>query len=302
MSARELHSGEQLIVDLQEWASEYAQNSDGRLEVLPYDPHTYKGQDGFYVPGQPSHHSLVDLVAQQAQERYAELYEQLEESEDKTGRVAMIGRLLEDDKSVQVITNHGDLIDVAVAHAALYSMLQKQGYPAKTGIIISKMVAFLAYKLGDDPTPCTDALQILETETYLSYPKSDSAKKHLKNRFLATEVDKHNKAMRKRVVHQLGEGGLLLAMAASGSTDKPTPEDPATTVMHRVGEGTARLLQTEHTYVVPMAIWYQSEKPVLEVCDIPRFMTSDATVHSGMVRLADTLTAQVPERSFVYEG
>lgn len=300
ISSHPLRSGEQLIVDLQEWAQEYADSSNGRLEVLPYDPHTYKGQDGFYVPGSPSHHSLVDIVAKQAQERYDELYEQLDINEKQTGRVAKIGRLLADNKSVQIMTNHGDLIDVAVAHAALYSMLQKQGHTAKTGIIISKMIAFLAYKLGEDPTPCTDVLPILETETYLSYPKTESAKKHLRNKFLPTEIEKHNTAMKKRVVEKLGEGGLLLAMAASGSTDKPTAPGSSVITMQRVGKGTAELLKTEHTQVVPVAISYSGDRPVLEVCDIPRLYTNEAMVHSGMRQIASTLTEKVPDQTFVY--
>lgn len=312
MTERVLDPGEQLVVDLQQWADEYADKSGGIMQVLPHEPGKYQGQDGISVEGEPNAAAVVDSIAEIAQPRYHEVRNQLELNETETGRVSMIGELLVGGDSVVLTTNHGDLIDIAVAQAALFSTLEKlgykmhngdrkkDGYKVQTGIIISKMVAFLAYKLGEDFAPCTDVLKVLETETFLSYPKTESTKKHLKDRLLPDEIERHNRKMRDRVIHMLGEGSLLLAMAPSGTTDKATAEDPSTIVMGKVGAGTMDLLRQPRTYVAPMAVWYQGEQPVMELADIPRIMRTEDMTHGAMRKIAATLSAKVPDHNFAY--
>jgi hypothetical protein len=122
------------------------------------------------------------------------------------------------------------------------------------------------------------------------------------NKILPTEIDRHNKNMRNHVQHKLGKGGLLLALAASGSTDKPVQGDGDIILMHRVGNGTTGLLQTPKTYVAPMAVWYKGEEPVLEICDIPRVMRGEKMVHGAMQSVADALSQRVDDKTFVYDS
>lgn len=295
-------SGEQLIVDLRSWASEHAESSGGRLGLLPYNPEYYPGQAGVSVLGDPQPAPVVDSVAAVAQPRYAEISQALKNQEADSKEVSRIGELLKGGNNVILATNHGDIIDIAITHASFYSLLDRQGYQMKTGIIISKMVAFLAYRLGGDLAPAVEILKILEDEQFLSYPRTESAKKRGVGRLLPSEVDRHNRHMRDKIDQRLGEGAMLLALAASGTVDKPKSDNPDVITMSRVGSGTQKLMAAKHTYVVPVAVWYESDAPVFEICDIPRVITDEAMATNAMHRIASTLTDRVPNKTFEYLG
>ena len=302
MAEHNLGSGEQLIADLQEWALEHAENSGGQLGLLPYDPEHYPGQDSVSVIGDPQSAAVVDSVAAVAQPRYGEIAKLLDSQEASTQEVSRIGELLRGGNNVMLATNHGDLIDIAISHAAFYSLLDRRGYEMKTGIVISKMVAFLAYRLGAELAPAVEVLKILEDEQFLSYPRTETARKRGVGRLLPSEVDRHNKHMRERIDHKLGEGSLLLAVSASGTVDKPAVDDPDTIVMSGIGTGTYKLMNTKGTYVVPVAVWYGSQTAVFETCDIPRIIKDEDMAKGVMQRIARRLTERVEDKKFVYKA
>lgn len=300
MSERELHSGELLITELQNWAQEHAEKSDGQMVSLPFDPNSYPGQDTETVSGNPQAPALVDSIAAIAQPRYGEILELLDEQEEKTGEVSRIGELLRAGNNVMLVTNHSDLIDIAVTHAAFYSRLKQHGYSEfKTGIVISKMVAFLGIKFGNEFAGGVETLKLLEDKQFLSYPRTDSAKTRGITSFF-NEVDRHNRKVRDELNHFLGKGAAFLALAPSGTVDKPRKDDPNTIVMSPVGNGTQKMMQADKTYITPVAVWYGSETPVFETCDIPRVMLSPTMAHVAMHKIARRLTERVKNKSFVY--
>ncbi len=292
--------GEELVWQLQQWAETHANESSGQLALLEYEPERYPGQDGVSVEGDPQSAAVIDSVALVAQPRYGEISTLLKAQEEHTAEVTRIGELLRGGNNVILATNHSDLIDIAVTHAAFYSLLDTLGYEPKTGIIISKMIAFLAYRLGNDMAPAVEVLKILENETFLSYPRTESANRRGFSRLVPSEVNRHNRQMRGRVERRLGEGSLLLAVAASGTTDKPSTEDPDTITMAGIGHGTYSVLSNPRTYVVPVAVWYGSETPVFEICDVPRPVQSEAEADNAMELISDTLSERVPHKTFVY--
>lgn len=305
MAEHLLGSGDQLIPDLQAWAKEYADASAGQLSELPYrpdDPERYPGQVGFSVLGDPQSAAVVDSIANIGHPKYSDIAELLRAQETATHEVSRIGELLRAGNNVILATNHSDLIDIAVTHAAFYSQLDRLGYEMKTGIIISKMISFLAYRLGGETAPAVGILKLLEDEQFLSYPRTESAKKRGLGKFVPKEVDRHNWRMRNRVQQRLGEGAMLLAIAASGTTDKPRPDNPDTIVMNPIGSGTSKLMQSEKTYVVPVAVWYGGVDPVFEICDIPRVIESDEMADNVMSKIAETLTARIPDKTVVYDA
>ena len=289
-----------MIVDLQEWAEDHVSKSGGQLGLLPYKPEHYPGQDGASVDGDPQSAAVVDGIARIAQPKYGQILKLLEQQEETTQEVSRIGELLSAGNNVILATNHSDLVDIAITHAAFYSLLERSGYEFKTGIIISKMVAFLAYKLGEELAPAVGVLKMLETEQFLSYPRTESAKKRGFGKLLPNEVDRHNKQMRDRVAHRLGEGSLLLAVAASGTVDKPVEGDPDTIIMSGMTGGTSSLMQSKNTLVLPVAVSYDSETPIFETCDIPRVVKDDAMASGVMHRIAERLTERAPNKTFVY--
>lgn len=304
-------SRSQTMVDnLQDWASMYADSSGGRMHVLPYDPSKYPGQEGISVKGDPKPLAIVDSIAEIAHPRYHELRSLLVQNETETNRVSMMGELLVGGANVVMITNHGDLIDIAIAQAAVYSVLESlgyqihdsnkkdHGYDIQTGIIISKMIAFLAYKLGDDFAPCTDVLTLLENETYLSYPRTESTKKHLKDRLRPDEIKRHNRDMRNDVIKKLKHGSLFLGLAASGTTDKPAAHDPSTIIMGKIGMGTLDILKQDNTFTMPMAVWYKGKNPVMEFTSHPHAIKNEEDARQLQVTQVNTLNKKVANENF----
>lgn len=298
-------TGNPMVDDLRAWANEYALESGGLMRVLAHEPDTYPGQTGVSAKGSPNDLAVISMFAHTAQPKYTEVLAQLEHQAESSERIDVIGEHLAAGGNVELITNHGDLIDVAVAHAALYTVLHKRGYEQiKTGIIISKMIAYLEHKFGDEYMPCVSVLQLLENDTFLSYPRTPSAQAHMSHADSLRNkghIKTHNLLMRQKIERRLGKGGLLLAMAASGSTDKPLSYDRHTISLGRVGQGTVKLMQQPRTLVAPMAVWYKGEEPVMEIAETPRLIGSDAEAHGVMYDIAAALTVRVPGKAFNYQ-
>lgn len=293
-----------MVQDLMGWAGEYAYASNGRLVLLAHNPDEYPGQNDISVPGNPQAPFNTNNTAETAQEAYPALLEMLErQAGEPKNPVDTVGRILEGGGNVILMSNHGDLIDIALAQAAVYSTLHQLGYEKfRTGIVISKMIAFLAYDFDGYPVPCVSALTGLETEIFLSYPRTRSARAHLiheDNIRGKMAIALHNRLMKGRVEKLLGEGGVLLAMTA-GSTDKPAESDPTTILMEEVGEGTLKLMRQPDTFIAPTAIYYRDSHRVLKVTDKPRIMKSHALGHQAMQTIAEELTAQVSGKTFIY--
>ncbi len=301
MTEHGIGSGDQLIDNLQSWAAEHVAHSNGKLGLLAYAPELYPGQSGFNVMGDPQSAAVVDGIARLAHPSYPEILHLLNEQEDRTYDVSRIGEILHGGSNVILATNHSDLIDIAITHAAFYSLLNRMGYEFNTGIIISKMVAFLAYKLGEEMAPTVGVLKLLEDEQFLSYPRTEGARKQGLGRIvLADETTRHNRHMRSRVVRRLSEGRVLLAAAPSGTTDKPSHDDPNMIQMGKVGTGTSIILQSEGTLVVPVAVDYNSKKPIFEICDIPRKINDTNATNIVMGRIAERLTKKHSSKTYIY--
>lgn len=274
------------------------------MVVLPHDPETYPAQspDCISIHGESREADVIDSIAEAAQPEYHKLKHDLRTDEASRLHVDVAGELINGGNSVILATGHGDLIDIAEAHAGLYTELVRQGSKPRTAIMISKMISYLGFKLGEDFTPCTDLLKILEDEIFLSYPRTESTKKHLRDRLFPPKADRHNKELRKDVRGKLGEGGLLLAMAASGTTDKPINGDPSKILMGPLGHGTMEIMQADRTYVLPAGIWYQNGHTIFRTTDIPRRITEEAEAHRMMQSIAHTLTEATGDTEFIYNA
>ncbi len=290
------HLDQQLMV----WAAEYATDPGNKLAALDYNPEKYLGQKGHVVRSESTDKSFVKLIATEAFKPHSfdSLLEQLEQPLQQE-RLHAIGELLNGKNNVVLATNHGDLIDIAIAHAAVYHQLESLGYSPRTGIIISKMVAFLGYELLGEPSPCPQVLQALENEIFLSYPRTASAEKHGIARILPDEAKQHNRHMRRDVVKSLGGGSLLLAVAMSGTTDKSFG---SADILHMapVGEGTADTLTQEHTYVLPTSLYYRHESAHIALTDTPRFIDNTDVLHRAMASIATNLTQNVEGITYTY--
>jgi 1-acyl-sn-glycerol-3-phosphate acyltransferase len=288
-----------MLEKLSQLAEVHVADSNGLMELLPPDPERYPAQANIHITGEPNG-GIIESIATVAEPRFSSLVEILRDNEDKTQEIDRIGQLLSGGNNVIIATNHGSLIDIALVEAAMFSQLHKQEYQFKTGIIIGKMVSMLAYRLGNESASCVDVLKILCNDIFLSFPRTGTVEKSGLSRLIPDEIERHNKSMRNQVRHRLNSGGMLLAVAPSGTTDKRIKTSPETYELGTLRAGTLDLLKHPKTYVLPVAIWLRQDQPFMKYCDIPRLIKTDEEAHKMMENISDSLNANVEGENFRY--
>lgn len=273
---------------------------DPNLEALPHDTEHYPDQALFpyRIKGSPKSPDEIDYIAGKATaDRFPQILDKVAEAEEATGLLKTLGEALDSRQNVMLVTNHGEIADVAIALAGFYSHLKRRGQRASTGIVISRMVSFLGYKIGDETMPATEVLKYLCDDLYLSFPRTDSMSN---TKIPKTLVKMYNKDLRYSIGWQLTKGRHLMAVAASGTTDKPLPDDPDTVVLSRLTEGTIELL-TKNALVVPTAVWMKDGQLVFEVCDEPKQFKDGNQAHAAMGSIVDALNDKVVGKKFIYQ-
>lgn len=208
-------------------------------------------------------------------------------------------RLVFDRQNVVLVTNHGQIIDIAVVLAGLASaMCDKErtfgvlgeamtiaDFAERSNVLVSRMVATRqAFDL-----PAIRVLQHL-TRVWLSVPQTVSRRRVRLDPELALA---NNVLMRERLDRRLEKGGQLLAMAASGSQDlsaaaglwrrirmewrtrrEEAPPDEPSLHLQPLYPGTIRLM-TQCDYVLPVATSLDDTVPACEIGAITRVKDSD---------------------------
>jgi hypothetical protein len=201
--------------------------------------------------------------------------------------------------NIALVTNHGQIHDIALVLAALVLALcndertfgvlgertNLEEISLKCNLLLSRMVA--ATQVFSVPT--TQVLQSM-CRTFYSVPQTASRRRAKLDPELARA---NNLVMRDHLERQLADGGQLLAMAASGSQDISLASGLARKVRsawrQRRGEersdtpslhlqplynGTINLMLTCH-YVLPVAISLDKKHPACVVGGLTRVRTSE---------------------------
>jgi len=201
--------------------------------------------------------------------------------------------------NIALVTNHGQIHDIALVLAALVLALCNEDrtfgvlgerttleeISLKSNLLLSRMVA--ATQVFSVPT--TEVLQAM-CRTFYSVPQTASRRRAKLDPELARA---NNLVMRDLLERQLSSGGQLLAMAASGSQDISLASGLARKVRsawrQRRGEersdtpslhlqplynGTIQLMLACH-YVLPVAISLDGDHPACEVGGLTRVRTSE---------------------------
>lgn len=295
-------------VMLESWlpvAEKHAQKSEGAIRVLDANPEKYPEQrlDTFCVQGDSQPSDVLDAAASFVEPRFIDIAQDFYQDHASSAALNRAGEILDSGQSVIVATNHTELIDVAIAQAAACSYLKREGHEFETSLVISKMISLMASdKLpyeDDEPMPALTALQILCDKVYMSYPKTETTNNTELAKSMPEVVAQHNQIVRTAIAQKLGEGGVLLAMCPSGTTDKLEQEND-TCVMQRVQNGTAKLMAHEEAYVLPVAAHF-GDTPFIKVSAQPAQLSSPEQVHEVMQSIADTLQHNIPGTEFRYE-
>lgn len=196
--------------------------------------------------------------------------------------------------NVAVVTNHGQIIDIALVGGAMIDAMCSAGrdygvlgesievedLAHRFNVLVSRMVTTRqAFNIP--------AMQVLQcgARTFLSMPQTHSRRRAKLDPAL---VRANNHLMRHELDLRMAEGGQLLAMAASGSQDLSVaaemaqkiraqwrqmrgvePEDAETVHLQPLYDGTMQLM-LGCRFVLPIAVCLDPAHPVLEVGPMTR--------------------------------
>jgi hypothetical protein len=206
--------------------------------------------------------------------------------------------LVNEGANVALVTNHGQIIDIALVIAALQSALMQpdrtfgvlgdritqEEWADRTNVLVSRMVTSRqAFSIP--------AVQVLQSaaRTFLSIPQTASRRR---TRFDASITRANNTVMRHELDQRLIAGGQLVAMAASGSQDLALPrlvhraramwkqrrgDDPGeapTLHLQPLYDGTVTLMRSCR-YVLPVAISLDPAAPACVIGDLTMVREQD---------------------------
>ena len=290
----------QMLDELASIAESHVNSSNTELELLSVDPETFPAQRAYHVEGFPLSAREIEGLGVLANDKFPDIQSHLNDIEVESLVIESVGKLLNDGNNVVLATNHGDLIDIALAEAAVYCKLYDQGVVPRSGIIISKIVSLMGVRLGENVIPAADALKFLCNDIFLTFPRTETIRNSNLGSIVAEDIDRNNEQMIGKINEALGQGGMLLGMAASGSVDKTAGDNIIR--LETLSQGTSRIMMQPNTFVLPVAIWLQGKHTVFEICDNPKSLPDVSSTHAAMEGISKSLTDKVEGKTFKYSS
>ncbi|MCX6524085.1 MAG: hypothetical protein NTX58_04855 [Actinobacteria bacterium] len=270
------------------------------LQALPYTPALeFHSPTCVVVEPEPSNIETVGLYARAAYPDFDRiLLAAFNDPAHDDLMAALYHLLIVEKTNVAVVTNHGQIIDIALVMGAWLSAMLAPGrsfgvlgehtsleqLAEVSNVLVSRMV--ITRQAFNVP-----AIQVLQcgSRIFLSVPQTASRRRAKLETAL---VRANNTLMRTALDAQLAQGGQLLAMAASGSQDLTIPglmkkaraawrarrgDDPGeapTLHLQPLYDGTLTLMQS-CTYVLPVAICLDSSTPACVIGGLTRLNGKD---------------------------
>jgi hypothetical protein len=261
-----------------------AQAHAGTMEMLPLDPEAYPYQGQYRYDNDPKPQSVVDGIATMLHPKaYPRLQEELRDR--FAPQVHYIGELLTNKQNVALSMPHGPMTDIGVGFAAVTGAVRELGCEFKTDFVVSFNIQFMGIKLGENALPAVDALGLLCDRIHFSIPRSERVKRSALTQHVSDrKINASNKAMRDDMDREFEEGGVLVALAPSGTTDQKLRD--GNYHMGKLGDGTAKLLTTPSLFVQPVAMHLPE---VFETVGIARQLETADDVHDMMQEKVATL-------------
>lgn len=270
------------------------------LQELPYTPSlSFHDPTVVVVEPEPTNIETVELYARAAYPDFDKVLRAAFAAPEVASRLTELFHLLvHEGANVALVTNHGQIIDIALVIGALdtamldadrtFGVLGERAtledMAERTNVLVSRMVATRqAFSVP--------AVQVLQSaaRTFLTMPQTASRRRAKLDPEL---VRANNRLMRHELDERLARGGQLLAMAASGSQDLALPEtlqkmrtawrqrrgeDPgqsSTLHFQPLYDGTISLMRSCR-YVLPVAICLDPATPACEIGSITRIRSAE---------------------------
>lgn len=269
-------------------------HASGAMEPLEIDPEKYPFQSAYRMDGEKLGPDDIDTLATKLEPRFNQVRDVLKRQDQSAG-VNLIGQLLDMGKNVALALPHGPLIDIGLAEAAIYIELAERGHNFKTAILLSQTLQTLGLNFDDlGKVPTAEALGFMCDYVYFSNPQSE---RHRGSDFASAvgedDLSSHNQAMKQDLREKFDEGGLLLALAPSGTSDVV---ESGHYRLAPVTSGTTRLLQHPSLFVQPLAARIIGVRPFhYELVGPPGLIIEEDDTHKIMNRLANSLDASLPD-------
>lgn len=282
------------------------------LQELPYTPSLEFHDPGcVVVEPRPANTETIELFANAAYPNFGWLLERFRDPVVAERLDTLYQLVFNEGANVAVVTNHGQIIDIALVGGAMIDAMCSAGrtygilgesievddLAERFNVLVSRMVTTrMAFNV-----PAMQVLQV-GARTFLSVPQTHTRRRAKLDPSL---VRANNHLMRHELDLQLSEGGQLLAMAASGSQDLSVtvelvqkiksqwrqlrgvdPGDAAETVhLQPLYDGTINLM-LGCRFVLPIAVSLDPAHPALEVGSLTRVRQKD-DCHRVMEWIAD---------------
>jgi|GEM_PF-2087880 len=182
---------------------------------------------------------------------------------DNKGLMDSIQGKLEARENIVVVTNHGEIYDIAIILASLRLALSKHAVDQERepmhanhyNLIVHRMISQLGIADERNPENVAPALSILQLvgETFLSFPRTENAKKA----HIPPALDKICTENMLYALHEkMSEGSQILAFAPSGSKDESILDrfGKKRNVIKPVNRGTYKLMQQPNTSILGVGV------------------------------------------------
>lgn len=285
-------------------ARHHTDPEDSKLTLLDYNVAKYAAQDPFCYryAGNPQPTALVDGVAEFTEPRFPGMMEELRADQQALTVIHETGEQLEDNKSVWVITPHGDILDIAYIYKGVVNLLDDQDYHARRRMaIFSKTLSRVGLAMHPDQEPLdtVGTMGVLCDDVFLTWQRTKSAQKIIK-KLPKGEVRRHNEQATEEMDEELTTGGALAAMAPTATTRMQTNRAGAL-ILPRPGRGTMGLLIKENTLVLPVPAWFRGEKIMATMPTSPLEISEESQVHAMLKFMTEVMTEKIDGLNFVYD-
>jgi len=270
------------------------------LGALPYNPAlSYHDPACVVVEPEPTTIDTIELYARAAYPDFDKVLRSAFDDPAQDGLLTALYHLLvTEGENVALVTNHGQIIDIALVMAALQSAMLGPdrsfgvlGERTTLEVLADRFNVLVSRMITTRQAFNVPAIQVLQSASriFLSVPQTASRRRA---KLEAAMVRANNVLMRSELDQRLSIGGQLLAMAASGSQDLTIPglmqkaraawrqrrgDDPGeapTLHLQPLYDGTISLMQSCR-YVLPIAICLDASTPACVIGGLTRLTEKD---------------------------
>jgi hypothetical protein len=296
---------------MEELAKPHVEAEGTRLRPLANNVTAHPAQDPFMYryPGVVVERAVLDVIAKDTEPRFPGLMERLSQDPkarkviDATGEHLDRGDGQAKNGNVWVISPHGDILDIAYVMKATIDRLHDQHYtPRRKIIVLSKALSMVGFELvpKQEPIETVGTTGMLCDDVFLTWARTKSAKAAV-NRLPKSEVDRHNEQATEEMDQEFDQGGVLGAMAPTGTTRMARDRSGAL-ILPVPNRGTLDLMMKPDTVILPVTAWFKSEDAIMAMPTEPLTITDDAAAHAMLKFMAEAMSEQIPEENFAYKA